>query len=128
GGRSGPGASHVLRNRLAMVNLNCKDLRFGRIVKKRRRPEGRIPLKAKETGIVSTRGIVHAAAGLDKFSLFRFEPGPRLAPFVEYYWSVCYQLPPGATHTQTVLSFPNVHLAFEEDENGRKALIHGIPK
>ena len=85
-------------------------------------------MKAKETGIVSTRGIVHAAAGLDKFSLFRFEPGPRLAPFVEYYWSVCFQLPPGATHTQTVLSFPNVHLAFEEDENGRKALIHGIPK
>jgi len=85
-------------------------------------------MKAKELDGHSIRGIVHAAAGKNKFSLSRFEPGPLLHPFVEHYWSVRYDLPPGITHTQTVLSFPSVHLAFEHDDDGRRALIYGIPK
>lgn len=75
----------------------------------------------------STRGIVHAAAGLEKFSLSRFTPGPQLKPFVDHFWVVRYDLPAGTTHTQTVLSYPNVHLAFEHDE-GRRALVYGIPR
>ncbi|MDP4097357.1 AraC family transcriptional regulator [Paenibacillus sp. P96] len=76
----------------------------------------------------STRGIVHAAAGQGKFVLNRFAPGPMLEPFVEHYWSIRYHLPDGQRHTQTVLSFPNVHLAFEQDDVGRRALLYGIPK
>src|SRR5690606_23195961 len=85
-------------------------------------------MSVKPAGLSSTRGIVRAAAGLDKFSLSRFEPGPELRPFVEHYWCVRYRLPPGETYTQTVLSFPSVHLAFEEDEAGRRALVYGIPR
>lgn len=76
----------------------------------------------------SARGILHAAAGRDKFLLSRFPPGAKLNPFVEHYWVVRYHLPPGQTYTQTVLSYPNVHLAFEQDEEGRRALVYGIPK
>lgn len=75
----------------------------------------------------STRGIVHAAAGQDKFALLRFEPDPRLQPFIIHYWAIRYELPPGVRHTQTVLSYPNVHLAFEQDEAGRRALLYGVP-
>lgn len=75
----------------------------------------------------STRGIVHAEAGRDKFKLSRYEPGPALRPFVEHYWAITYELPEGISHTQTVLSYPNVHLAFESDEEGRRALVYGIP-
>ena len=85
-------------------------------------------MEEQRTDELSTRGIVHAARGLDKFSLARFGPGPDLAPFVEHYWFVRYDLPSGETYVQTVLSFPCVHLAFEEDENGRRALVYGIPK
>jgi len=76
----------------------------------------------------STRGIVHAAASMDKFSLSRFEPGPALKPFVDHYWIVRYDLPGGTSHSQTVLSYPNVHLAFEHDERGRRALVYGVPR
>lgn len=76
----------------------------------------------------STRGIVHAAAGKDKFSLDRFQPGPELRPFVEHYWCVRYHVASGESYTQTVLSFPCVHLAFEEDDAGRRALVYGIPR
>ncbi len=76
----------------------------------------------------SLRGIVHAAAGADKFSLERFVPGSRLRPFVDHYWVVWYDLAPGESHTQRVLSYPNVHLAFEQDADGRRALVYGIPR
>lgn len=76
----------------------------------------------------STRGILHASAGQNKFSLSRFDPAPELVPFVEHYWAIRYSLPDGESHTQTVLSFPNVHLAFEDDVNGRRTLLYGIPK
>lgn len=75
----------------------------------------------------STRGIVHAEAGRDKFRLQRFEPGSELKPFIEHYWTVTYNLPPGLSHTQQVLSYPNLHLAFEQDEQGQRALLYGVP-
>lgn len=85
-------------------------------------------MTVKTSGLSSTRGIVHAAAGLEKFFLSRFEPGPELRPFVQHYWCVRYQLPPGEAYTQTVLSFPSVHLAFEHDDQGRRVLVYGIPR
>ncbi|WP_135555334.1 helix-turn-helix transcriptional regulator [Paenibacillus cymbidii] len=75
----------------------------------------------------SSRGIVHAAAGREKFALARFEPASPLQPFIEHYWIIHYDLPDGMTHTQTVLSYPNVHLAFERDESGSRALLYGVP-
>lgn len=81
----------------------------------------------KEANSLSTRGILNAAAGRDKFTLSRFEPGPSLQPFIEHYWVIHYDLAPDVLHTQTVLSYPNVHLAFEHDDEGRRALLYGIP-
>lgn len=81
----------------------------------------------KEKDSTSTRGIVHAEAGRDKFSLSRFEPNLALQPFVEHYWIIRYNLPAGIIHTQTVLSYPNVNLAFEQDDEGRRGLLYGVP-
>lgn len=82
----------------------------------------------KEVDNMSMRGILNAAAGRGKFDLSRYEPGPQLKPFIEHYWIVRYDLNPETLHTQTVLSYPNVHLAFEHDNGGRRALLYGIPK
>lgn len=75
----------------------------------------------------SSRGILHAATGQDKFTLSRFEPDPQLKPFVEHYWAIHYALPIETPYSQTVLSFPNIHLAFEQDEGERSVLLYGIP-
>jgi AraC-like DNA-binding protein len=77
---------------------------------------------------LATRGIVMSDAGRKKFALSRFEPSKVLQPFIEHYWIVRYGLPAGVTHTQTILSYPNVHLAFERDEAGCRALLYGVPK
>ncbi|WP_020616472.1 helix-turn-helix domain-containing protein [Paenibacillus daejeonensis] len=74
-----------------------------------------------------TRGIVHAAAGREKFHLARFEPGPELLPFVEHYWFIRYTIDPQTPFSQTVLSYPNVHLAFEAEQGEQRALVYGVP-
>ena len=76
----------------------------------------------------SMRGIVNATAGLAKFSLTRYEPGPPLQPFIEHYWIIRFNLNYNTRHSQTVLSYPNVNLAFEHDREGRRALLYGIPR
>jgi len=83
-------------------------------------------MKPKNDG--STRGILHAAAGQRKFALCRFEPGEALRPFIEHYWIVRYDVPRDSPYTQRILSYPNVHMAFEHDDDGRRALIYGVPK
>ena len=83
-------------------------------------------MKQKDNSL--TRGILNAAAGRSKFTLSRFEPAEPLKPFVEHYWVVRYELHHEEPYTQTVLSYPNVNLAFEHDEAGRRSLLYGIPK
>lgn len=84
-----------------------------------------MPLTPKDD--TSSRGIVHAQIGREKFKLERFEAGSLLTPFVEHYWALSYELPEGLAHTQKVLSYPNLHLAFEQDMEGRRALLYGVP-
>jgi len=80
-----------------------------------------------EVAHTSTRGIVNAAAGRNNFTLSRYEPDTRLKPFIEHYWVVRYDMIADSSYSQTVLSYPNVHLAFEQDDDGRRALLYGIP-
>lgn len=85
-------------------------------------------MKEVKSTSTSMRGILKAAAGQAKFDLSRFKPGPRLESFVEHYWVIHYELDANTSYSQTVLSFPNVNMAFEQDHEGRRALIYGIPK
>lgn len=73
-----------------------------------------------------TRGILHPQTAQAVFQVFRHHPDPALFPWVEHFWELSYQVPPGQVHTQRVLSFPNVHLAFE-DEDEKRALVYGVP-
>ena len=83
-------------------------------------------MKPKNDG--STRGILNAAAGRSKFTLSRFEPCEALRPLIEHYWIVRYDVPVDEPCTQRILSYPNVHMAFEHDDDGRRTLIYGVPK
>jgi AraC-like DNA-binding protein len=61
----------------------------------------------------STRGIIDVAAGLERFSLQRFEPSPELTWAVHRYWTVAWDLPAGEQHDQRVVPHVAVHLVFE---------------
>ncbi|HEY0718161.1 MAG TPA: helix-turn-helix domain-containing protein [Streptosporangiaceae bacterium] len=69
------------------------------------------------------RGVLHQRAAASRFRLRRYPPSPGLAPFVDFYWVVRWDLRGQAAYEQAILPHPNVHLAFEP---GRTA-IYGVP-
>ncbi|WP_239618138.1 helix-turn-helix transcriptional regulator [Cohnella mopanensis] len=70
----------------------------------------------------STKGILRADAGKQKFKLSRYEPAQELRTYIQHYWVVEWDLRGMEPYRQTVLSHPNVNLVFEP-ENTR---IYGI--
>jgi len=66
------------------------------------------------------KGVVNPAAAEKMFRLERYLPEPDLAPYIEYFWLVAWELPDGATHVQRTLPSPCVHLVFDA---GRTAVF-----
>ncbi|QHW32028.1 helix-turn-helix transcriptional regulator [Paenibacillus rhizovicinus] len=76
----------------------------------------------------SDRGILKAEAARQHFTLQRFEPSPDLAPYIERYWTVRWDLTGQAPYSQVILSYPNLNISFERDHKGPFAGVYGIPQ
>jgi AraC-like DNA-binding protein len=59
------------------------------------------------------RGVLRTPPD-DAWSLHRFEPGPRLAPYAVLHWIVVWDLRGREPHHQTTLPHPSTHLVVEE--------------
>ena len=59
-------------------------------------------------------GVLHARAAAGRFGLARHDPPADLAPFVDYFWVVRWDLRGQPPHEQAILPHPTVTLAFEE--------------
>jgi AraC-like DNA-binding protein len=68
------------------------------------------------------RGVLYQRAAASQFELRKYPPSAALAPFVDYYWLVRWDLRGQPAHEQAVLPHPNVHLAFEPEQT----LIYGV--
>ncbi len=68
------------------------------------------------------RGVLYQRAVASRFQLRRYPPSPALAPFVDYYWIVRWDLRGEPAYEQAVLPHPNVHLTFEPEQ----AAIYGV--
>jgi AraC-like DNA-binding protein len=68
------------------------------------------------------RGVLRPGLAAQRFCLARRDPSPALAPFVEWYWILRWDLRGQAPHTQTILPHPNVNLGFEASGAG----IYGV--
>ena len=71
---------------------------------------------------VMVAGVLHPAAGAKRFQLARNDAPADLAPFVDYFWLVRWDLRGQPPYEQRVLPHPNVHLVFEPDG----ATVYGI--
>lgn len=60
-------------------------------------------------------GILDPAGSARNYGLSRYLPSPRLAPFIENYWVVSWQLPEGASYAAEVLPHPNLNVAFTRE-------------
>jgi AraC-like DNA-binding protein len=59
------------------------------------------------------RGVLRTPPD-DAWSLHRFDPGPRLAPYALLHWIVVWDLRDREPHRQTTLPHPSAHLVVEE--------------
>jgi len=64
------------------------------------------------------RGVLRPDLAASVIRLDRHKPTDALAPFVDYYWIVRWDLRGQPPHEQAVLPHPNVHLVFEASGAG----------
>jgi AraC-like DNA-binding protein len=70
------------------------------------------------------RGVLRPDLAASRFELVRSAPSAPLAPFVDYYWIVRWDLCGQPPYEQTILPHPNVHLVFEASGAG----IYGVDR
>ncbi len=61
-------------------------------------------------------GILHPGRSRQQFDYRRHVPDLRLAPFVENFWTIIWELPAGAEFTASVLPYPSVNLTVTNTE------------
>ncbi len=72
--------------------------------------------------LVAPRGILHTPVVPSSPDYGRFWPGETLAPFVEHFWTVAWNVP--EPEVAEVLPHPSVHLVFEAGSSR----VGGVPK
>ena len=71
-----------------------------------------------------TNGILDFPKGLERFQLQRFQPAEDLRAWIEGYWVVAWDLPPGEMHRQVNVSHASINIAFEPEG----AFLYGVPQ
>lgn len=75
-----------------------------------------------DSAIGPSRGILYQKEGETRFQLVRLLPTEDLQPFIEFYWSVSWDLRGQEPYVSETLPHPSVHLVFEQGQ----ALIFGV--
>ena len=58
-----------------------------------------------------SRGILDPWLLRERVQLTRYPAGPALAGLVDRFWAVCWDLPPGQSHRQQVLTHPGANIS-----------------
>lgn len=75
--------------------------------------------------IKEPRGILNPREGEKRFRLSRHAPSRDLAPFVEWYWIVEWDLGGRGPYCQETLPHPSVHLVFERGASAIFGVMRG---
>ena len=67
------------------------------------------------TGAAGVRGVLRPEGAAGRFTLARHDPEPGLAPFIDWFWIVHWDLRGQPSYEQSILPHPSVHLVFEAD-------------
>jgi AraC-like DNA-binding protein len=115
------------------LHLFTVSTKVGQLLKKRDSYPGHVPSNGNGAGEDASgpagsqsasgaaamgRGVLRAGLAAERFQLARRLPSASLAPFVDYYWIVRWDLRGQPPHEQTILPHPNVNLAFEASGAG----------
>lgn len=91
-----------------------------------------VPAERQPGATASDAGVLRPEQAQRYFRIWRAAAAPELGDWVERYWSVRWDLPPGTSYNSEVLTHPAVHLSFESGAGPRHgfampaALLHGV--
>lgn len=71
------------------------------------------------------KGVVQPAAVGKLFRLERYPAPPDLAPFIEWFWLVAWDLPSGVVHVQRTLPSPCIQLVFDRGRTAAFGVMTG---
>ena len=74
---------------------------------------GHVPESGVSGSQAMGRGVLRPGLAATRFQLARKPPSAALAPFVDFYWILRWDLRGRGAHEQTILPHPSVNLAFE---------------
>lgn len=86
----------------------------------------RIPPAPNPVAPQDTRGILHPDEQARHRSLHRLPPGPVLTRYVEWYWSVRWDMRGEPPYRAEVLPYPSVNVTFERTESGTGGFVNGV--
>jgi AraC-like DNA-binding protein len=78
-----------------------------------------------EVELGKPRGILNLKTSATKFQLARYLPSEDIGSFVEYYWTVSWDLRGQPPHTNENLSHPVVHLVFDRNKTAVIGVVQG---
>ncbi|MEV4127819.1 AraC family transcriptional regulator [Nocardia sp. NPDC049707] len=84
--------------------------------------EGPVPVPARD----NVKGILHPDEQARHRSLARLSAGPAVGRFVEWYWSVRWDLTGRPPYYAEVLPFPSVNVTFEGSETRTGGFVNGV--
>jgi AraC-like DNA-binding protein len=92
-----------------------------------------MPAEQEQPQPAPLRGVVGRAASVPKFDLDRWAPSASAGRFVEHFWSVSWDLRGQESMTNTVITFPSLHITHEWGTDGPRhgfalpnTLVHGV--
>jgi AraC-like DNA-binding protein len=71
------------------------------------------------------KGVVNPAAVGQVFRFERYAAPPDLAPFIEWYWMVAWDLPPAVVHVQRTLPSPCIQVVFDRGRSAAFGVMTG---
>lgn len=83
----------------------------------------RTPMSTPATVQDRPKGVVAPAQARKMFRMERYLPAPALAPFLDHFWLVEWDLGTQPPHVQRTLPYPCVHVVFDSARSG----IWGVP-
>jgi AraC-like DNA-binding protein len=80
------------------------------------------------THLTDDRGVLHARLARERFAVTKSPPPPELAPFVDFFWVLVWDLRGRPPHRQRVLTRPTVHMTFTDylTEGTTRARVTGV--
>ncbi|MFR9753566.1 DUF6597 domain-containing transcriptional factor [Nocardia sp. 004] len=76
--------------------------------------------------LTDTRGILHPAEQAEHRSLIRLPPSTTTRGYVEWYWSVRWDLRGRPPYRTQVLPFPSVNVTFERTDTCTGGFVNGV--